>query len=78
MSLEKIWSAILAVEEAESLPEWRVGDVYLWQVIRERLYIHTAEQLGLSQPVPAKAEVPAQREVPIQESAAAVLPFVRR
>ncbi len=78
MSLEKIWSAILAVEEAESLPEWRVGDVYLWQVIRERLYIHIAEQLGLSQPVPAKAEVPAQREVPIQESAAAVLPFVRR
>jgi hypothetical protein len=78
MSLEKIWSAILAVEEAESLPEWRVGDVYLWQVIRERLYTHIAEQLGLSQPVPAKAEVPAQREVPIQESAVAVLPFVRR
>ena len=78
MSLEKIWSAILAVEEAESLPEWRVGDVYLWQVIRERLYTHIAEQLGLSQPVPAKAEVPAQREVPIQESSVAVLPFVRR
>ena len=55
MSLEKIWSAILAVEEAESLPSWRVGDVYLWQVIRERLYTHIAEQLGLYQPVPAKA-----------------------
>ena len=78
MSLEKIWSALLAVEEAEQLPSWQVGEVYLWQVIRERLYTHVAEQLGLFQPVPAKAEVPAQREVPIQESAVAVLPFVRR
>ncbi len=78
MSLEKIWSAILAVEEAESLPSWQVGEVYLWQVIRERLYTHIAEQLGLSQPVPAKAEVPPQLEVPIQESQVAVLPFVRR
>ena len=78
MSLEKIWAALLAVEEAESLPSWRVGDVYLWQVIRERLYTHIAEQLGLYQPVPAKEPIPQQREVPIQESAVAVLPFVRR
>ena len=78
MSLEKIWSAILAVEEAESLPSWRVGDVYLWQVIRERLFTHIAEQLGLYQPVPAKDPIPQQREVPIQQSAVAVLPFVRR
>lgn len=78
MSLEKIWSAILAVEEAESLPSWRVGDVYLWQVIRERLFTHIAEQLGLYQPVPAKDPIPQQREVPIQQSPVAVLPFVRR
>ena len=78
MSLEKIWSAILAVEESESLPSWRVGDVYLWQVIRERLYTHIAEQLGLYQPVPAKDPIPQQREVPIQQAAVAVLPFVRR
>lgn len=78
MSLEKIWSAILAVEEAESLPSWRVGDVYLWQVIRERLFTHIAEQLGLYQPVPAKEPIPQQLEVPIQQSAVAVLPFVRR
>jgi hypothetical protein len=78
MSLEKIWAALLAVEEAESLPSWRVGDVYLWQVIRERLFTHIAEQLGLYQPVPAKEPIPQQREVPIQESDVAVLPFVRR
>lgn len=78
MSLEKIWSAILAVEEAEQLPSWKVADVHLWQVIRERLFTHIAEQLGLYQPVPAKDPVPQQREVPIQESAVAVLPFVRR
>lgn len=78
MSLEKIWSAILAVEEAESLASWRVGDVYLWQVIRERLFTHIAEQLGLYQPVPAKEPIPQQLEVPIQQSAVAVLPFVRR
>lgn len=78
MSLEKIWSAILAVEEAESLPSWRVGDVYLWQVIRERLFTHIAEQAGLYQPVPAKDPIAQQREVPIQQSAVAVLPFVRR
>lgn len=78
MSLEKIWSAILAVEEAEQLPDWTVADVYLWQVIRERLFTHVAEQLGLYQPVSAKDAVPQQREVPIQESAVAVLPFVRR
>ena len=78
MSLEKIWAALLAVEDAEQLPGWQVGDVYLWQVIRERLYTHIAEQLGLYQPVPPKSPIPAQRAVPIQESAVAVLPFVRR
>ena len=78
MSLEKIWAAITAVEADENLAGWQVSGVYLWQVIRERLYTHIAEQAGLYQPVPAKDPIPQQREVPIQESAVAVLPFVRR
>ena len=38
MDLERIWSAIREIEKAEDLANWKVGDVYLWQVIRERMF----------------------------------------
>lgn len=78
MSLEKIWSAVLAVEQAEDLAAWKVGNVFLWQLIREKLVTHLAEQAGLYQAVPAREAIPEQREVPIQQAKVAVLPFVRR
>ena len=57
MNLEQIWSALRKVEKAEDLAEWRVGDIYLWQVIRERMFTHIAEQSGLYLPVPEKPPI---------------------
>ena len=46
MDLERIWLAIREIEKAEGLANWKVGDVYLWQVIRERMFTHIAELTG--------------------------------
>lgn len=78
MNLEKIWSAIREIEKAEDLGNWKVGDVYLWQVMRERMFTHIAELTGLYQPVPAKPELPAADQVSIAEAQVAIMPFVRR
>ncbi len=78
MDLERIWSAIREIEKAEDLANWKVGDVYLWQVIRERMFTHIAESTGLYQPVPEKPELPTTDQVSIAEAQVAIMPFVRR
>jgi hypothetical protein len=78
MNLEQIWSAFRKVEKAEDLGEWRVGDVYLWQVIRERLFTHIAEQTGLYLPVPEKPPIKAAKQASLQAAEIAIMPFVRR
>ena len=78
MNLEQIWSAFRKVEKAEDLGEWRVGDVYLWQVIRERMFTHIAEQTGLYLPVPEKPEIKAAKQASLQAAEIAIMPFVRR
>lgn len=78
MELQKIWSAIREVETAENLGEWNVSGVYVWQVIRERLFTHIAEQSGLYQPVPQKPEPKTLDQAAFIESPIAIMPFVRR
>lgn len=78
MDLQKIWSAIREVEKAEDLGHWRVADVYLWQVIRERLFTHLAELTGLYQAVPEKPETKTLDQAAFIESPVAIMPFVRR
>lgn len=78
MSLENIWSAIREIETKEDLASWQVGDVFLWVLIRERLFTHIAEQLGIYEPVPAKPEVKQASQVNIAPASVAVLPFIRR
>ena len=78
MNLETIWNAIRSVEKAEKLAEWKVADVYLWQVIRERLFTHIAELTGLYSPVPEKPEFEFTDQTSFVESPIAIMPFVRR
>ena len=78
MNLEQIWSALREVEKAEDLGEWRVADVYLWQVIRERLFTHIAEQSGLYSPVPEKPAIKPAKQASLQAAQVAIMPFVRR
>lgn len=78
MNLEQIWSALRKVEKAEDLAHWRVGDVYLWQVIRERLFTHIAEQSGLYLPVPEKPPIKPAKQASLQAAQIAIMPFVRR
>ncbi len=78
MNLEQIWSALRKVEKAEDLAEWRVGDIYLWQVIRERLFTHIAEQSGLYLPVPEKPPIKPAKQASLQAAPLAIMPFVRR
>ena len=78
MNLEQIWSALRKVEKTEDLAHWRVGDVYLWQVIRERLFTHIAEQTGLYLPVPEKPPIKPAKQASLQAAQVAIMPFVRR
>ena len=78
MNLEQIWSALRKVEKAEDLAEWRVGDIYLWQVIRERMFTHIAEQSGLYLPVPEKPPIKPAKQASLQAAPLAIMPFVRR
>lgn len=78
MNLEQIWSALRKVEKAEDLAEWRVGDIYLWQVIRERMFTHLAEQSGLYLPVPEKPPIKPAKQASLQAAPLAIMPFVRR
>ena len=78
MNLETIWTAIRSVEKAENLAEWKIADVYLWQVIRERLFTNIAELTGLYQPVPEKPALQFSDQTSFIESPIAIMPFVRR
>jgi hypothetical protein len=85
-SIDKIWAAFGRVEAAEKLADWRIGGVYLWPILRDRLMREIAENLGLYERRPAVDrvhEIAEQRglrvtEFVIKPSKFAVVPFLRR
>ncbi len=84
--LQSVWTALLEVEQSEDLYRWRVGRVYLWPLLRDRLLREIAEQSGLIEKriEPAKAskqDLSWQASWPSVPSLAAktlVIPFLRR
>ena len=84
--LQSVWAALLEVEQSEDLYRWRVGRVYLWPLLRDRLLREIAEQSGLIEKrvEPAKAskqDLSWQQSWPNVPSLAAktmVIPFLRR
>lgn len=85
-SIDSIWQAFARVEAAEKLADWRIGGVYLWPILRDRLMREIAENLGLYERRPAVDrvhEIAEQRglrvtEFVIRPSQYAVVPFLRR
>ncbi len=84
--LQSVWAALLEVEQSEDLYRWRVGRVYLWPLLRDRLLREIAEQSGLIEKrvEPAKAskqDLSWQQTWPSVPSLVAktmVIPFLRR
>ena len=84
--LQSVWTALLEVEQSEDLYRWRVGRVYLWPLLRDRLLREIAEQSGLIEKrvEPAKAskiDLTWQESWPNVASLGAktmVIPFLRR
>lgn len=83
LSIDDIWQAFVEVEEEEQLVEFRVGSIYLWPLLRDRLMRDVAETLGVIE----KREDPENvaelaGEKPIvasfQKSQVAIVPFLRR
>ena len=86
IDLDGLWTAFADIEREESLVEWRIGNVYIWPILRDRLFRDAAEQLGL---IEAKIEPPRasngnlgwQSEWPRIQSLMGptiVIPFLRR
>lgn len=80
LGIEEVWQVFASIEQAENLPAWRVGGVYLWPLLRDRLMREVAEQLGIYERRPEQTKVtdapPAQFQITPSEYA--VIPFLRR
>lgn len=85
-SIDSIWQAFARVEAAEKLADWRIGGVYLWPILRDRLMREIAENLGVYERRPAGdrvADLAASSglnvsEFVIKPSKYAIVPFLRR
>ena len=79
MTVERLWRALNDIEQREDLLNWRVGNVYLWPLVRMRLYREIAETAGIFERLPERPELP---QVPLKHierrSEYAVVPFLRR
>lgn len=86
IDLDELWSVFAEVERREALVDWRVGDVFIWPILRDRLFRDAAEQLGLIEvkiepPRATKSAQVWQQQWPRVESLVAptlVIPFLRR
>lgn len=84
--LQSVWTALLEVEQSEDLYRWRVGRVYLWPLLRDRLLREIAEQSGLIEkrvePAKASKQDPSWQaswpNVPSLAAKTMVIPFLRR
>lgn len=86
---EAIWQAIARVEAQQELISWRIGGVYLWPLLRDRMFRELAEASGLVERriEGARASAGAERNrawqaawpaVPQLRSDVLVIPFLRR
>ena len=79
MTVDRLWRALTHIEQREDLLNWRIGNVYLWPLVRMRLYREIAESAGIFERLPERPEIP---QVPLKHiqgrSEFAVVPFLRR
>lgn len=79
MTVDKLWGALTAIEQRENLLDWRIGNVYLWPLVRMRLYREVAEAAGIFERLPERADPPAVALPHIENRFEfAVVPFLRR
>lgn len=79
MTVERLWQALTAIEQREDLLNWRIGDVYLWPLVRMRLYREIAEAAGIFERLPPRDDLPRVGLKHIQARFDfAVVPFLRR
>jgi hypothetical protein len=79
MTIEKLWQALEDIERREGLLDWKVGDVYLWPLVRMRLYREVAEAAGIFESLPDRPEVTAGNISHIANRFDfGVVPFLRR
>ncbi len=81
--MEDIWQAFIDVEESEQLADFKVGSIYLWPLLRDRLIRDVAETLGVyekrEQPENV-ADLAGEKSIvaSFQKSQVAIVPFLRR
>ena len=79
MTVERLWQALNQIEQREDLLNWRIGNVYLWPLVRMRLYREIAEAAGIFEQLPDRPDVP---NLPLKHVEGryefAVVPFLRR
>ena len=83
LTIDDIWQAFVEVEADEQLVDFRVGSIYLWPLLRDRLMRDVAETLGVyeKREDPEKvAELAGDKPIvaAFQKSQVAVVPFLRR
>lgn len=79
MTVGKLWAALTTIEERESLLDWRIGNVYLWPLVRMRIYREVAEAAGIFEQLPERADVPSTALPHLDRRFDfAVVPFLRR
>jgi len=83
LTIDDIWRAFVEVEAEEHLVDFKVGSIYLWPLLRERLMRDVAETLGVyeTRDDPEKvAELAGEKPIvaAFHMSEVAILPFLRR
>jgi hypothetical protein len=82
-TIDDIWNAFVEVEADEQLVDFKVGSIYLWPLLRDRLMRDVAETLGVyeKREDPEKvAELAGDKSIVASfiKSPYAVVPFLRR
>lgn len=79
MTVAKLWAALTTIEQRENLLDWHIGNVYLWPLVRMRLYREVAEAAGIFERLPDRADVPSATLPHLDRTFDfAVVPFLRR
>jgi hypothetical protein len=83
LSYEDVWQAFIEVEAKEKLVDFKIGSIYLWPLLRDRLMRDVAETLGIFEKRPESenvAELAGEGSIvaSFQKSNIAVIPFLRR
>ena len=79
MSVDRLWQALETVEQREGLLDWRIGGVYLWPLVRMRVYREVAELAGIFELLPDRPEPDKAGLLHVQgRFEFGVVPFLRR